>query len=110
MNWKTRIRTAVGGGAMLALLSIANAAQHGQARFVDGAPVDRALAADLQRVIEHESPFPTAIAVVDVESGKIIAGRGVDLAGHRLETPGPAVKPFVLMTLLESGRLDPQKK
>ena len=34
----------------------------------------------------------------------------MDVAAHRLESPGSTVKPFVLMTLLESGRLDPQKK
>ncbi len=92
------------------LLAVATAGQHGQAHFADSPSVDRALAAEMQLAIEHESPAPTAIVVVDVESGKIIAARGMDLAAHRLATPGSSVKPFVLMTLLESGRLDPQKK
>jgi membrane carboxypeptidase/penicillin-binding protein len=110
MNWTTRIRALSGLGAALALLAVATAGQHGGAHFADGPSVDRALAAELQQAIEHESPAPTAIVVVDVESGKIIAGRGMDLAAHRLATPGSSVKPFVLMALLESGRLDPQKK
>jgi len=96
--------------AALALLAVATAGQHGQAHFADGPSMDRALAAELKQAIEHESPAPTAIVVVDVESGKIIAARGTDLAAHRLATPGSSVKPFVLMALLESGRLDPQKK
>jgi membrane carboxypeptidase/penicillin-binding protein len=110
MNWKTRIRAACGIAAIVALLAAAVAAQRGGAHFADGLPVDRALATELQQAIGHESPAATAIVVVDVESGKIIAARGMDLAAHRLETPGSSVKPFVLMTLLEAGRLDPQKK
>jgi len=99
-----RIRAASGLGVTLALLAVATAGQHGQAHFSDGASVDHALAVELQQAIEHESPAPTAIVVVDVESGKIIAARGMNLAAHRLETPGSSVKPFVLMTLLESAR------
>ena len=95
---------------LLALLVSSAAAQHGQTRFADGVPIDRALAAELQQAIEHESPAASAIVVASVESGKIIAARGMELAAHRLETPGSTVKPFVLMTLLESGKLDAQKK
>jgi membrane peptidoglycan carboxypeptidase len=110
MNWTNSIRAASGLGAAFVLLAVATAGQHGQAHFAGGPPVDRALAAELQQAIGHESPAATAIVVVDVESGKIIAARGLDLAAHRLETPGSSVKPFVLMALLESGRLDPRKK
>jgi cell division protein FtsI/penicillin-binding protein 2 len=110
MNWTTRIRAASGLAVALALLALTAAAQHGHAHFAGGESVDRALAAELQQAIEHESPAATAIVVVDVESSRIIAARGLDLAAHRLETPGSSVKPFVLMSLLESGRLDPQKK
>ncbi len=110
MSLKTRIRIASGTIAIVALIAATAAGQRGQSRFAGGLPVDRALAAELQHAIEHESPSPAALVVVDVESGKIIASRGMDLAAHRLETPGSSVKPFVLMALLESGRLDPQKK
>jgi penicillin-binding protein 2 len=110
MSLKSRIRIASGAAAIIVLFVAAAAAQRGQSQFADGLPVNRALAADLQHAIEHESPSPSVIIAVDVESGKIIASRGMDLAAHRLETPGSSVKPFVLMALLESGRLDPQKK
>jgi membrane peptidoglycan carboxypeptidase len=110
MNWTTPIKAASGFAAALALIAAATAGQHGQAHFAGGPSADRALAAELQQAIEHESPAPTAIVVVDVESGKTIAARGMDLAAHRLATPGSSVKPFVLMALLESARLDPQKK
>lgn len=111
MNWKTEIGISGGlAAALFVLLAASAAGQHGQARFADGLPVDRALAAELQTAIDHEAPAPSAFIVVDVESGKIIATRGINVAAHRLETPGSTVKPFVLMTMLESGRLDARKK
>lgn len=47
-----------------------------------------------------------AFVVADVVSGEILAQQGLDAAAHRLERPGSAVKPFVLMALLRSGRID----
>lgn len=110
MNGRTWIDTLTRAAALVAVLAANAGGQHSGARFADGLPLDRALAAELQQAIEHETPAPTAIVVADVESGKILAARGMDVAAHRLESPGSTVKPFVLMTLLESGRLDPQKK
>ncbi len=46
-----------------------------------------------------------ALVVADVSTGEIIAERGFELAAHRLARPGSTVKPFVLMALLESGKL-----
>jgi len=110
MNRTVWMKTFTCAAALVAVLAVNAGGQHSGARFADGLPIDRALAAELQQAIEHESPAPTAIVVADVESGKILAARGMDVAAHRLESPGSTVKPFVLITLLESGRLDPQKK
>ncbi|HKV24643.1 MAG TPA: penicillin-binding transpeptidase domain-containing protein [Candidatus Acidoferrum sp.] len=46
-----------------------------------------------------------AMVVVEVETGNIVAANGFELAAHRLERPGSTVKPFVLMELLESGKM-----
>jgi len=53
---------------------------------------------------------PGAFVVVDVVSGTILAARGMEVASHQLEAPGSTLKPFVLMTLLESGRLDAKQR
>ena len=45
--------------------------------------------------------------VVEVKSGNILAARDLPLAAHRLVLPGSTVKTFVLLTLLESGKLRP---
>lgn len=47
-----------------------------------------------------------ALVVADVVSGEILAQQGLDAAARRLERPGSSVKPFVLMALLRSRRLD----
>jgi cell division protein FtsI/penicillin-binding protein 2 len=51
-----------------------------------------------------------AIVVAEVAAGEILAARGLDVAAHRLERPGSAVKPFVLMALLESGKLNARER
>ncbi len=99
-----------GAVTLAAWLAVSATGQHGQARFADGHSLDHALAAELQQVLNRETPAPSALIVADVESGKILAAHGTELAAHRLETPGSTVKPFVLMALLESGRLDAQKR
>lgn len=47
-----------------------------------------------------------AFVVADVVSGEILAARRLDIAAHRLEPPGSTVKPFVLMALLESRKIE----
>jgi len=51
-----------------------------------------------------------AVVVAAVESGEIIASHNLALAAGRLARPGSTLKPFVLMTLLESGKLDANQK
>lgn len=51
-----------------------------------------------------------AVVVADVKSGEIIASHDLELAARRLARPGSTLKPFVLMALLESGKLDPSQK
>lgn len=51
-----------------------------------------------------------AIVVVDVTSEKILASRNLELAGRELVRPGSALKPFVLMELLETGKLDAKQR
>lgn len=50
------------------------------------------------------------IAVIDVESRKILAEKSLDFAGKQLMRPGSTRKPFVLMESLDSGRLDLQER
>lgn len=51
-----------------------------------------------------------AVVVASVEGGEILAAHGMEIAAGRLARPGSAVKPFVLMALLESGKLDAGQK
>jgi cell division protein FtsI/penicillin-binding protein 2 len=61
---------------------------------------------ELQGAVERAVAGHAGTAVVaDVVTGEILASHGLDLAAHRLARPGSTVKPFVLMALLESGRL-----
>jgi len=50
-----------------------------------------------------------AMVIVDVATGKILAANRMDRAAHQLASPGSTLKPFVLMSLLEAGRLDPNE-
>jgi len=65
----------------------------------------------LQKEIDRVmASHPGAFVVVEIASGKILAARNLQLAASRLESPGSTVKPFVLMALLESGKLDPKQQ
>ncbi|HLW53736.1 MAG TPA: penicillin-binding transpeptidase domain-containing protein [Candidatus Angelobacter sp.] len=50
------------------------------------------------------------VVVVDVESGRVLARHNAKMAAQRVTAPGSAVKPLVLMELLQSGKLDPQQR
>jgi cell division protein FtsI/penicillin-binding protein 2 len=53
---------------------------------------------------------PGAVVVLDVSSGKILARSGGQVAAQRVTLPGSAVKPFVLLALLQSGKIDPKQR
>jgi cell division protein FtsI/penicillin-binding protein 2 len=65
----------------------------------------------LQRATDHAMEGKAGATVVaDVVTGEVLAAEGLDLAAHRLARPGSTVKPFVLMALLESGKLDARQR
>jgi len=65
------------------------------------------LQAQVNRAMEK---LTGAFVVVDVESRSMLAAHRLDLASRQLEAPGSTLKPFLLMSLLESGRLDPNQQ
>ena len=50
------------------------------------------------------------IVVIDFESRKILAAKSLDFAGKQLMRPGPTRKPFALMDLPDSGKLDRKQR
>jgi cell division protein FtsI/penicillin-binding protein 2 len=50
---------------------------------------------------------PGAAVVLDVSSGKVVAQSNLKTAAERVTAPGSTLKPFVLLELLQSGKLDP---
>jgi peptidoglycan glycosyltransferase len=65
----------------------------------------------LQRTVDEAMQgHAGAIVVVDVTSDKILASQNLDVAGRELVRPGSALKPFVLMELLETGKLDAKQR
>jgi cell division protein FtsI/penicillin-binding protein 2 len=74
-------------------------------------PDESSLTSKLQREVDRAmGKLPGAFVVVDVTSRTIMAAHRMDLASLRLEAPGSTLKPFVLMTLLETGKLDPKQQ
>jgi cell division protein FtsI/penicillin-binding protein 2 len=66
---------------------------------------------ELRAAVERAMEGRTGAAVVaDVVTGEILAAHEIDLAAHRLLRPGSTVKPFVLMALLESGKLNARQR
>lgn len=51
-----------------------------------------------------------AVVVMKVATGKILALWHLNVSAQRLEQPGSTVKPFVLMELLQKGKIDPEQK
>jgi cell division protein FtsI/penicillin-binding protein 2 len=72
---------------------------------------DSATPSKLQREVDSAmGKLPGAFVVVDVTSRTILCTHGMDLASLRLEAPGSTLKPFLLMGLLETGKLDPKQQ
>ena len=65
----------------------------------------------LQKAVELAMTGRAGAAVVaNVATGEILAAQGMELAAHRLARPGSTVKPFVLMALLESGKIEASER
>ncbi len=74
-------------------------------------PDDFAKPSKLQYAVDRVmGNLPGALIVVDVASRTVLAAHGMNLASLRLEAPGSTLKPFLLMTLLETGKLDPKEQ
>jgi len=67
--------------------------------------------ASLQTAIQHAMKGrPGSVVVLNVASGKILAAWNLNAAAQRVEPPGSTVKPFVLLELLESGKIKPEQR
>jgi cell division protein FtsI/penicillin-binding protein 2 len=74
-------------------------------------PDDSATTLKLQREVDRTmGKLPGAFVVIDVSTRTVLAARGMDLASSRLEAPGSTLKPFLLMALLETGKLDAKQQ
>src|SRR2546422_1486843 len=74
-------------------------------------PDESSLTSKLQREVDRAmGKLPGAFVVIDVTSRTILAAHRMDLASLRLEAPGSTLKPFLLMALLETGKLDPKQQ
>jgi cell division protein FtsI/penicillin-binding protein 2 len=51
-----------------------------------------------------------AAVVAQVSTGEILAAQGLEVAAHRLVRPGSMVKPFVLIALLDAGKIEPSER
>ena len=74
-------------------------------------PDDSATASRLQREVDRAMvKLPGAFVIVDVATRAVLAAHGMDVASLRREAPGSTLKPFLLMALLETGKLDPKQQ
>jgi len=68
-------------------------------------PVDITLQSALTRAMGTQRG---AAIVLDVHSGRILASSHLDVAARRVAAPGSSIKPFTLLALLESGKVNQQ--
>jgi cell division protein FtsI/penicillin-binding protein 2 len=68
------------------------------------------IARPLQQAVDKAMAGRAGSAVVmDVETGRLLAHYRLDTAARTLAPPGSSIKPFTLLALLESGKLNPQQ-
>ena len=63
-----------------------------------------------QAIARQMSARHGAVVALDVTSDRIVAQWNLKVAAQRVTTPGSAVKPFVLMELLQSGKIDAEQR
>src|SRR5258708_36610683 len=74
-------------------------------------PDDSATPSKLQSEVDRAmGNVPGAFIVVDVTTRTVLAAHGMDLASSHLQAPGSTLKPFLLMALLQAGKLDPNQQ
>ena len=66
------------------------------------------LGQELQRAADGAGD--AAIVIVDVASAKVLAARNMEIAAGRVARPGSTLKPFVLLELLDTGKLDAETR
>ena len=66
------------------------------------------LGQELQRAADQAGD--AAVVVVDVASAKVLAARNMEIAAGRVARPGSTLKPFVLLELLDTGKLDAETR
>lgn len=97
---RAMLRLNLASGCLLALFSWA------QISPCMMAPPD---AASLQNTAEKAmAGRPGAVVVLNVRSGQILAAYHLEVAARRVTHPGSAIKPFTLLALLESGKVNDQ--
>jgi penicillin-binding protein 2 len=63
----------------------------------------------LQRSVDHAMAGQKGTAVVlAVDTGHVLAAYHLEVAAQRLALPGSSIKPFTLIALLSSGKVNPQ--
>jgi cell division protein FtsI/penicillin-binding protein 2 len=63
---------------------------------------------ELQR--EADRAGDAAVVVADLSSAKVLAARNMEVAAGKLVRPGSTLKPFILLELLDTGKLDAQAR
>jgi cell division protein FtsI/penicillin-binding protein 2 len=71
-------------------------------------PANPTLGEELQRAADRAGD--AAVVVVDLSSAKVLAARNMKVAAGKLVRPGSTLKPFVLLELLDTGKLDAQAR
>lgn len=101
-SWKIiLLKRAVPCAVVAALVLINGALQPGDAALSEQA-WEQSLQDHLARVMDRR---PGAAVLLDVLTGKLLAASPGDGAARQLAAPGSTVKPFLLMALIDSGRL-----
>jgi cell division protein FtsI/penicillin-binding protein 2 len=70
----------------------------------------KAIAALDSEIAKLMAGKPGAVVALDVVSGKIVAESNLKTGADRVTAPGSTLKPFVLLELLQSGKLDPEQR